>query len=325
MQHTLGVDNGRERMRTKYFKNMFHNISQGVMYSAGTADSETKESWTACYLCGGKEKTDEEIGNVFSGYQDEVRLLAVGDGSETTTARLMEFVKKTRVEQVILPGKQEKTARELQKAGVKRVVEMKPGSSLYEKKDFWQFKIHCYGTEEESFLVMFTGETEIDWKTMDCLMCVRPFDRGMCCGPEIDMDNLVCCARCGLYNDYDVCKGHNQNTGKGYTVGALLLGNLPVSKYSEAIKTDFSDVRDQIRYISLTGDVKKADGLFSVWIGDSRKDLNHYYILPSGCADTGDFITEVLSSSGRNRVYLTKETCGVCGSGFFISKVQKNN
>lgn len=38
------------------------------------------------------------------------------------------------MEQVILPGNHEKVAKELQSAGVKRVVEMKPGSSLYDEK-----------------------------------------------------------------------------------------------------------------------------------------------------------------------------------------------
>ena len=214
----------------------------------------------------------------------------------------------------------EKVAKELQSAGVKRVVEMKPGSSLYDEKDFWQFKIHCYGTDEGCFLVMFAGDKGIDWKTMDCLMSVRIFDKAKCGNPQIDMENLVCCARCGLYNDFDVCKGHNQNTGKGYTAGAMLLGNISLKKYSEAIKRDFSEVRDQIRYISITGNMKQADGELSTWIGESRTELNHYYILPSGCADTGDFITKILSESGRNRVYLTGEKCGVCGSGFFISR-----
>ena len=152
------------------------------------------------------------------------------------------------------------------------------------------------------------------------LMSVRIFDKAKCGSPQIDMENLVCCARCGLYNDFDVCKGHNQNTGKGYTAGAMLLGNISLKKYSEAIKRDFSEVRDQIRYISITGNMKQADGELSTWIGESRTELNHYYILPSGCADTGDFITKILSESGRNRVYLTGEKCGVCGSGFFISR-----
>ena len=47
---------------------------------------------------------------------------ASGDGSEATIHQLMEFVKKNRVEQVILPGNHEKVAKELQSAGVKRVV-----------------------------------------------------------------------------------------------------------------------------------------------------------------------------------------------------------
>ena len=309
-------------MQTKYFKNMFQNISQGVMYSTGVADSETKNSWVACYICAGEneESLEFKAEKAFAGCKDEVRLVAVGDGSEATIHQLMEFVKKNRVEQVILPGNHEKVAKELRSAGVKRVVEMKPGSSLYDEKDFWQFKIHCYGTDEGCFLVMFTGDKGIDWKTMDCLMSVRIFDKAKCGSPQIDMENLVCCARCGLYNDFDVCKGHNQNTGKGYTAGAMLLGNISLKKYSEAIKRDFSEVRDQIRYISITGNMKQADGELSTWIGESRTELNHYYILPSGCADTGDFITKILSESGRNRVYLTGEKCGVCGSGFFISR-----
>lgn len=162
-------------MQTKYFKNMFQNISQGVMYSTGVADSETKNSWVACYICAGEneESLEFKAEKAFAGCKDEVRLVAAGDGSEATIHQLMEFVKKNRVEQVILPGNHEKVAKELQSAGVKRVVEMKPGSSLYDEKDFWQFKIHCYGTDEGCFLVMFAGDKGIDWKTMDCLMSVR--------------------------------------------------------------------------------------------------------------------------------------------------------
>ena len=62
---------------------------------------------------------------------------------------------------------------------------------------------------------------------------------------------------------------------------------------------------------------------FIAWVGESRKELNHYYVLPSGCADTGAFMKRVLSESGRNRVYLTEKECGVCGSGFFTSRVLK--
>ena len=39
--------------------------------------------------------------------------MAAGDGSEATIHQLMEFVKKNRVEQVILPGNHEKVAKEL--------------------------------------------------------------------------------------------------------------------------------------------------------------------------------------------------------------------
>ena len=48
-------------MQTKYFKNMFQNISQGVMYSTGVADSETKNSWVACYICAGENEESLEF------------------------------------------------------------------------------------------------------------------------------------------------------------------------------------------------------------------------------------------------------------------------
>lgn len=309
-------------MLTKYFKNMFQNVSQGVLYSIGIADSENKNSWTACYICAGEnaELSKRERKDCFSGCGETVRLVAAGDGSDATIEWLMEFVRKNRVEQVILPENNEKAVKELQKAGVKRVVEMKPGSSLYDEKDFWQFKIHCYGNDEGSYLVMFTGEVGIDWKTMDCLMSVRTFDSNKCCNAGIDMDNMVCCAKCGLYNDFELCKGHNQNSGKGYMAGTILFGNLPMTDYAEAVKKDFFEVRDKIRYLSMTGNYRKAEKELCAWIEEARAELNHYYILASGCTDTGDFITDILSRSGRSRVYLTGEKCGVCGSGFFISR-----
>lgn len=86
-------------MQTKYFKNMFQNISQGVMYSTGVADSETKNSWVACYICAGEneESLEFKAEKAFAGCKDEVRLVAVGDGSEATIHQLMELVKKIKL------------------------------------------------------------------------------------------------------------------------------------------------------------------------------------------------------------------------------------
>lgn len=60
-------------MQTKYFKNMFQNISQGVMYSTGVADSETKNSWVACYICAGEneESLEFKAEKAFAGCKDE--------------------------------------------------------------------------------------------------------------------------------------------------------------------------------------------------------------------------------------------------------------
>ena len=112
------------------------------------------------------------------------------------------------MEQVILPGNHEKVAKELQSAGVKRVVEMKPGSSLYDEKDFWQFKIHCYGTDEGCFLCNVCRRIKgIDWKTMDCLMSVRIFDKKpnaavlkliwkiLCVVPDVGCIMILMCAK----------------------------------------------------------------------------------------------------------------------------------
>ncbi|MCI5900897.1 MAG: hypothetical protein MRZ69_11275 [Lachnospiraceae bacterium] len=312
-------------MRTKYFRSMFHNVTEGVMYSVGIADSETRSCWTAYYLCAG-EKTDASgfvMDERFFVCRETVRLVVAGDSSEATMHLLMDFVKENQVEQVVIPGSRDTTGRKLREAGVRRVVELEPGGFLSEEKDFWKFDIHCYGTKEGYFLTMFGGPVGIDWRTMDCLMSVKPFHSKLCCSSEIDIENHACCMKCSLYNDFDVCKGHNQNTGKGYTAGALLLGNVPVMKYIETIKRDYSGIREQIRYISMVEGVDQVNEEFIAWVGESRKELNHYYVLPSGCADTGAFIKRVLSESGRNRVYLTEKECGVCGSGFFTSRVLK--
>lgn len=312
-------------MRTKYFRTMFHNVTKGVMYSVGIADSETKSCWSAYYLCAG-EKTEASqfiMDERFFACREKVKLAAAGDSSEATVKLLIDFVKENQVEQVVIPGSQDEVAETLRGAGVKRVVELKPGSFLYEEKDFWQFNIHCYGTNERCFLTMFGGPVGIDWRLMDCLMAVKPFNSKLCCSSEIDMENHACCVKCGLYNDFEVCKGHNQNNGKGYTAGALLLGNVPVMKYIDTIKRDYSEMRDQIRFVSMIEGIENTDDGFVEWLGESRTDLNHYYILPSGCADTGAFIKKVLSKSGRNRVYLTEKECGVCGSGFFTSRALK--
>lgn len=310
-------------MRTKYFRTMFHNVAKGAIYSVGVADSETNCSWTAYYMCGEKEEGSSEtvMDQRFSSCREEVRLIAASDSSPATMSLLTDFVKKNQVEQAVIPAGSGGAAERLREAGAKHVVELKPGSSLYEEKDFWQFQLHCYGTEESCFLAMYSGPKGIDPKAMDCLMDVKPFHRGLACSSEIDMENHACCMKCSLYNDFEVCKGHNQNYDKGYAAGALLLGSVPVMKYLEQIERDFSKVNEQLRFVSMAEGMETGAEKLGVWVSKSRPELNHYYILPSGCADTEKFIKEVLSKSGRNHVYLTGEDCGVCGSGFFVFRL----
>ena len=71
-------------------------------------------------------------------------------------------------------------------------------------------------------------------------------------------DNTVLVEGINMVTKHTKPSAQNQNTGKGYTAGAMLLGNISLKKYSEAIKRDFSEVRDQIRYISITGNMKQA-------------------------------------------------------------------
>lgn len=310
-------------MRAKYFKTMFHNVNEGIIYSVGVTDSEANQKWTAYYICKnqGQEQAPFEMDKRFAVCQEPVRLVVAGDESKETAELLLDFVKENRVEQIVIPVSQNKIAEKLREAGEKRVVELKPGSSLYEEKDFWKFHIRCYGTEETCSLVMFSGPAGIDWKTEDCLMNIKPFQKEMPCRPEIDAENHACCMRCSLYNDFDLCKGHNQNSGKGYAVGALLLGNVPVMKYLKQIEQDFSDIGEQLRFVSLAEGAKEADGSFIEWAGKFRKELNLYYVLPSRCKDSERFVKEVLSASGRNRVVLTGEDGGICETGFFTPRI----
>lgn len=310
-------------MNARYFKMMFHNVNEGIVYSVGVADSETKKKWTAYYICQNQGEKAEALvmEQRFAVCREQVRLVVAGDGSKETVQLLVDFVKENRVEQVVIPVSQNKIADKLCEAGAKRVVELKPGSSLYEEKDFWKFHIRCYGTEDVCGLVMFSGPVGIDWKGEDCLMNIKPFQKEMPCLAEMDTENHTCCMRCGLYNDFDMCKGHNQNTGKGYVAGTLLLGNVEVMKYLDYIKKDFSDTEEQLRFISLIEGSREADSSFVEWAGKARKELNHYYVLPSKHQDTDRFVKKVLAQSGRNRVFLTGENSGICGTGFFTSRM----
>lgn len=309
-------------MRAKYFRTMFHNVAKGTIYSVGTADTEANQNWTAYYLCGGKDTEPEEFSmeERFFVCREQVRLVVAGDSSRATGKLLMDFVKENQVEQVVIPASQDEMAEKLREAGAKHVVELKPGSSLYEEKDFWQFRVQCYGTEEESFLVMYSGPIGIDWRTMDCLMNVKPLLKEMTCKAEIDMENHACCMRCGLYNDFDLCKGHNQNNGKGYAAGALLLGDVPVMKYIDDIKRDFEEINNQLRFVSMMKGLEEGKE-FVVWAEKSRRELNHYFVLPSEGAELQKFAVDVLAVSGRNRLYLTTKESGLCGAGFFTPRV----
>lgn len=313
-------------MRAQYFRCMFCNTQNGLVHTLSIADTVNEESCNIYYIAGlkGDKGNDLELNERLLAASEDVDAVVAANLESATIGQALAVVGKNRVKKVILPGtghSDDSIKKQFLSKGADEVLIMNSGEIFELEQAGWDVKVSCFGIGEDVSLVMFHDKAINDPTEEDCLLLVKPFTNELPCTTCVDGNNHNCGMRCGLYNDFNTCKGHNGKDSEGYVMGTLLLGNVNIEESNEVMRM-FAENRGQIRFTALPDGGRDGDQTkdFLDWLDTDNQNINQYFVMPSAAAGNEGTIKEILRMGGRHIPVLTGKEWGFCASGFFVKR-----
>jgi len=300
---------------------MYQNVNKGMVHTVSVEDAIRGSKWNAYYLCGSKDSESIVSDDKFSCCKEKIRLMVAATLDNACLEKALEIIKVNTVEQVILPYTTQEAVKLLRSAGAEKVLMMREGETMNLYYDIWNVSLGCYGEGRDSSIIMYHGPEEMKPESMDCVLNVKAAAKQKPCTVCVDSKNLSCDMRCGLYNDYDVCRSHNAKGRNNYVTGTLLLGNVNLQKYSSSIQKYFEKTIKYVRFISIPeSGTPEAWGRMMDWIdGEGIEDKK--YFMPLSNEQGNEMILKKILEAGLRCVpLLTSEASGVCASGFFTKR-----
>lgn len=313
-------------MKAKYFRMMYQNAENGMVHTFSTADTETGDKYTLCYLNSLKGNTDPiaAIDERFENYTETIDLMVLAVSEEPVIGQALKIAAANSVHTVLLPGDgaaAQDAKKRLLRAGVKEVLAVE-NENVYECVKPWQIKVIGLGTGAAASLVLYHDAIANQGDERDCVLTVKPLDQELSWTACVDPADLSCDMQAALYNDFDICKRHNQRDGKGYVTGTLLLGRVNLKEYSAKLKVLLSEERKNIRFTALPegGRDEYYSAEFLDWLDQENADKRKYFIAPSKAAGNEAALKDILLRGGRHTPILTGNGWGLCASGYFVKR-----
>jgi len=313
---------GRINMEAKYFRLMYQNVNKGMVHTVSVEDTIKKCKFTAFYLSGSKKLknslvTDER----FSCCKETIQLMVLAELDTDCLQKALEIIEANALVQVVMPDCAQETIDIIKSAGAEKVLVLKDGESMEPDCDIWQVSLKCYGEGRNASIVMFHGSEHLNPQIMDCVLNVKPVSKRLPCKVCVDSKNLSCDMSCGLYNDFDICKGHNAKSRNNYLTGTLLLGSVDLKTYGNQIQKDFEEFRRYIRFTSIPESCKSEDWKDMMdWLDEENKVDKKYFIPPSNEKGNEKILKNVLEKGPHRIPLLTSESFGICVSGFYTKR-----
>lgn len=143
-------------------------------------------------------------------------------------------------------------------------------------------------------------------------------------------ENHICAVKCSLYNDFDLCKRHNERGSEKYVMGTLLFGNVNMQKYGDRVLQALKDTAHgnmQIRFAALPCGGSKTCWSSEVLaaVDPEKEGYNRYFIVPETAQENEAVWKEILVSSMRYKLMVTTKQDGVCAGGFFTEREKRRS
>lgn len=327
-------------MNAKYYRFLFQNIECGICHTGSIVDNYIDEKCQFIYISGlmnsacKKTEPDKRFQKV-----PEYQIMILADLCSFSIHKAVEVLMASKVGKVIMP---EFTLDELKvltnKAEDAKVFDENELSFIRDPYGFmqhvgvdeickvekdlsfvcngWRFDFAVYGEELEKGLVVYHGSEKMDKKMEDTIMAVKYLTADEPCSVCINLGVPSCGMRCGLYNDFDLCKKHNGAGEREYIDGSLLLGTVNLRKNLGAVKKRFADVWNKVRIVAIPNGGHSAEwdkGILDI----GPKGYKQYFVGPKSDFSNAEAIRDIGMSSPYQQFTVTSEDFGLCCSGFY--------
>ncbi len=300
-------------MNAKYYRVLYHPVSEGVCFSASIGAEKGKDGAQILYLSAGREGADGELCPA-SAKAEHLHLLILADLKPLTIKRAEDICKTAIVDTVLLPQRKECAA--LPEALLQK-------SDLYEVDRKFEtclagftVKVFAVGLEEARVLLLYLGSKGVQPQTEECVMNVKLCQPELPCRLTVDAANLNCEMRCLLCSDYTQCKKHNRRDETYFVDGHLLLTAAKLSESMPELKDYLAEEWKRVRFIGLPQDIDDAQlGELS---GIGTPGHQRYYI---GCADTAAAVVKAVECEEPFGTFISAGSkAGLCVSGCYAKR-----
>ena len=314
-------------MKAKYYRYLFHRVTDGLCYSGSISNQmeEDDEEFCFLYLAGGQ--TCQETGISYATSENRYDLVILGDLAPAAVRRACMVTEQCSPKEILIPdGEKEEINPVLQKletAGASQIRIVKEAESLHKCREY--FRIVPADCGERKTLMLYHADEKGVPDTEECIISVKPAIDGMICPSRADHKKLTCEMRCMLYQDFMLCKRHNQKNRTQFVDGHLLFASAGMQEKGSENRTSFGELagghRARIRIMGFADKDITVSEIEELCM-PGTDGLARYV---AGPADTGAEAVKAVVTGGPNRYFLAYgEDAGLCISGYYVPRISNH-
>ena len=309
-------------MKAKYFRYLFHKVPEGICYSGSIRNQMGEEMEDLCflYLAGGTTCTEK--GTSYASENNEYQLLILGDYAPAAIQRACLAARTCKVVEAMIPDgvEEERVMPKLLQAGVERVRVVREEVKLQLCRELLQ--ITPIPSGQNDTLAFYHADAKGTPETEECLISIKPTVEGMECLAKADHDKLTCEMRCLLYNDFTLCKRHNQKGCGQFLDGHLLFASAKNEEEGSANKeTVLGLLRQHRKRIRIAG---MAEGNLSECEIKELQQIGEHgfarYLV--GTKQTSAEVVKAFQEGDPHRhFFVAGAESGLCISGYYVPRM----
>lgn len=305
-------------MKAKYFRYLFHEVTDGLCYSGSISNQmeDKREDLCFLYLAGGETCGEKE--HAFASKENSYQFLILGDTAPAALKRACKVAGCCEVEEFLIPGGEEKEVSRvialLTQAGAKKVRVIKEEEELHMCREY--FRIVPADRSGMGTLMLYHADEAGTPQKEECVMSVKPTMEGMACLSKADHNRLSCEMSCLLYNDFTLCKRHNQGGCRQFLDGHFLCASVKAEAVPELIRR----YRERIRFVGL-GEKNLTSREAEMVREIGKKGFARY--LAGSEKMEAEVVKTMMTGDPHRQFFATGTGAGLCITGYYVPRKQE--
>ena len=310
-------------MKAKYYRYLFHRVTDGLCYSGSISNQmgEKREDFCFLYLAGGDD--GQESGTSYAEPENTYDLVILADLAPAAVKRACKVIRNCSPKEILMPDGAKDTIRPilqmLTAAGASTIRTVKEEKILHKCREYFQIVPVNHG--EKRSLMLYHADEKGMPDTEECIISVKSTAEGMLCPSRADHEKLACEMRCMLYQDFMLCKKHNQKNQKQFVDGHLLFALAENQEKEGGNRAALYELARQHREkLRILGFAEKNLTSWDVKrLGTAGAAGFARYV--AGPADTAAKAIKEIATGEPNRYFFPfGEQSGLCISGYYVPR-----